>query len=43
MLTFAVSLLWIAFYSYMLVWWATIVGDVVSFLDSGQGLGWGGN
>jgi sodium/potassium/calcium exchanger 2 len=28
-LTFAVSLVWIAFYSYMLVWWATIVGDVV--------------
>ena len=29
MLTFAVSLLWIAFFSYMLVWWATIVGDMV--------------
>ena len=27
--TFGVSLIWIAFYSYMLVWWATIVGDVV--------------
>ena len=29
MLTFVVSLVWIAFYSYMLVWWATIVGDMV--------------
>ena len=28
-MTFAISLIWIAFFSYMLVWWATIVGDVV--------------
>jgi len=27
--TFGVSLIWIALYSYMLVWWATIVGDVL--------------
>ena len=25
--TFGLSLFWIAFYSYFLVWWATIIGD----------------
>lgn len=37
-LTFATSILWIAIYSYFLVWWATIVGDIVGIPTVVMGL-----
>jgi len=36
--TFSISLCWIAFFSYMLVWWATIFGAIIGIEDIIMGL-----
>eukprot|EP00638_Chattonella_subsalsa_P000104 CAMPEP_0117745318 /NCGR_PEP_ID=MMETSP0947-20121206/7284_1 /TAXON_ID=44440 /ORGANISM="Chattonella subsalsa, Strain CCMP2191" /LENGTH=477 /DNA_ID=CAMNT_0005562437 /DNA_START=663 /DNA_END=2096 /DNA_ORIENTATION=- len=38
MLTFGLSLIWIALFSFMLVWWATIWGAVIGISDIVMGL-----
>ncbi|KAK3731442.1 hypothetical protein QZH41_013622, partial [Actinostola sp. cb2023] len=36
--TFTMSILWIGFYSYLMVWWATVVGDTFLIPTSVMGL-----
>eukprot|EP00095_Tigriopus_kingsejongensis_P002177 maker-scaffold1021_size70145-snap-gene-0.16 protein:Tk02177 transcript:maker-scaffold1021_size70145-snap-gene-0.16-mRNA-1 annotation:"sodium potassium calcium exchanger nckx30c isoform x5" len=38
MVTFVGSILWIAAYSYLMVWWATVVGSVLGIPDEIMGL-----
>jgi hypothetical protein len=38
MLTFSISIVWIAIFSYFLVWWATIVGDIMGIPTVVMGL-----
>jgi hypothetical protein len=37
-LTFAMSILWIMVFSYLMVWWATVVGKIVGISDAVMGL-----
>jgi Ca2+/Na+ antiporter len=37
-LTFAISILWIMVFSYLMVWWATVVGKTVGISDAVMGL-----
>jgi Ca2+/Na+ antiporter len=36
--TFTISILWIGFFSYFMVWWATIIGDVLNIPPEVMGL-----
>jgi len=37
-LTFIISILWIMVFSYFMVWWATVIGQVVGISDAIMGL-----
>jgi Ca2+/Na+ antiporter len=37
-LTFAISIFWIMIFSYLMVWWATVVGKTVGISDAVMGL-----
>jgi Ca2+/Na+ antiporter len=37
-LTFAISIVWIMVFSYLMVWWATVVGKTVGISDAVMGL-----
>ncbi len=38
MVTFFGSIMWIGFYSYFMVWWATLIGQTIGLSDAVRNL-----